>query len=152
MLACWTKHVLLLKRRSNDMTARSIPIAPYFKAYLDFALQAGEDGGALTAWTGILDPRLISKLEKVEEVHAVGGGVLMTTLIKECRGLAACVRELHRTRYKLMQAIQGEEIRAITKLPAHRRPKKGRRKETVHANIRQYTFSQDSPGATLGMD
>ena len=68
----------------------------------------------------------------------------MTALIKECRGLAACVRELHRTRHKLMQAMRGEEIRAITKLSPHRRPKKGRRKETVHANIRQYTFSQDS--------
>ena len=30
------------------------------------------------------------------------GGVLMTALIKECRGLAACVRELHKTRHKLM--------------------------------------------------
>ena len=68
----------------------------------------------------------------------------MTALIKECRGLAACVRELQRTRHKLMQAMRGEEIRAITKLSPHRRPKKGRRKETVHANIRQYTFSQDS--------
>ena len=65
----------------------------------------------------------------------------MTALIKECRGLAACVRELHRTRHKLMR---GEEIRAITKLSPHRRPKKGCRKEIVHANIRQYTFSQDS--------
>ena len=64
----------------------------------------------------------------------------MTALIKECRGLAACVRELHRTRHKLMR---GEEIRAITKLSSHRRPNKGCRKEIVHANIRQYTFSQD---------
>ena len=53
MLECRTKHVQLLKRRSSDMTARSIPIAPYFKVYLDFALQAGEDSRALTAWTGI---------------------------------------------------------------------------------------------------
>ena len=72
MLACRTKHVQLLKRRSSDIAARSIPIAPYIKVYLDFALQAGEDSGAFTAWTGILDPRLIYKLEKVEEVHAVG--------------------------------------------------------------------------------
>ena len=68
----------------------------------------------------------------------------MKALIKECRGLAACVSELHRTRHKLMQAIRGEEVRAITKVSAHRLPKKGRRKETVHTNIRQYTFSQDS--------
>ena len=80
----------------------------------------------------------------MEDVHAVGGGILMTALIKECRGLAACVRELHRTRHKLMQAMRGEEIRAITKVSALRRPKKGRRKETINANIRQYTFSQDS--------
>ena len=144
MLACRTKHVQLLKRRSSDMTTRSIPTAPYFQVYLDFALQAGEAVGAFTSWTGILDPRLISKLETVEEVHAVGGGVLMTALIKECRSLAACVRELHRTRHKLMQAMQNEEIRAITKVSAHRWPKKSHRKETVHANIRQYTVSQDS--------
>ena len=67
----------------------------------------------------------------------------MTALIKECRGLAACVRELHRTRHKLMQAMRGE-VRAITKLSPHRRRKKGHRKKTVDANIRQYTFSQDS--------
>ena len=56
MLACRTKHVQLLKRRSSDVTARFIPIAPYFKVYLNFALQAGEDSGAFIAWTGILDP------------------------------------------------------------------------------------------------
>ena len=73
-----------------------------------------------------------------------GGSVVITALIKECRGLAACIRKLHRTRHKLMQAMSGEEIRAKTKVSAHRRPKKGHRKETVHANIRQYTISQDS--------
>ena len=40
--------------------------------------------------------------------------------------------------------MRAEEIRAITKVSAHPRPKKGHRKETVHENIRQYTISQDS--------
>ena len=55
----------------------------------------------------------------------LGGNVVITALITECRGLAACVRELHRTRHKLMQAMRREEIRAKTKVSAHRRPKKG---------------------------
>ena len=46
-------------------------MAPYFKVYLDFALQEGEDSGAFTAWTGILDNRLIFKLKTVKEVYAV---------------------------------------------------------------------------------
>ena len=48
-------------------------MAPYFKVYLDLALQEGEDNGAFTAWTDILDNRLIFKLETVEEIPAVGG-------------------------------------------------------------------------------
>ena len=48
-------------------------MAPYYKVYLDFALQEGEDSGAFTAWTGILDNRLILKLETVKEVCAVWG-------------------------------------------------------------------------------
>ena len=55
-----------------------------------------------------------------------------------------CAHELHRTRHKLMQRKRGEEIRATTKVSAHRCPKQSHRKETVHANIRQYTFSPDS--------
>ena len=56
-------------------------------------------------------------------------------LIKECRGLAACVWELHRTRHMLIQAMRGEEIRAKTKVSTHRRPKKAHRKETVHGTV-----------------
>ena len=114
------------------MSARRVPIAPYFK--VDFALQEGEDSGAFIAWTDILDQRLIAKLETVEKVHAVGEGVVITALIKECRGLAACIRELHRTRHKLMQVIRGEEIRVRSKVSAHRRRKRGHRKETTPAN------------------
>ena len=80
----------LLRRRSSNVSARRVPIAPYFK--VDFALQEGEDSGAFTVWTDILDQRLIAKLETVEKVHAVEEGVVITALIKECRGLAACIR------------------------------------------------------------
>ena len=52
-------------------------IAPYFKAYLDFALRNGEECGAFTAWTAILENSLIARLETVEEVHAVGGNVVI---------------------------------------------------------------------------
>ena len=72
------------------------------------------------------------------------GGVVNTALIKGYRCQAECERELLRTRHKLMQAMRGEEIRARTKVSAHRRPKRGHHKETVHANIGQYTISQYS--------
>ena len=39
--------------------------APYFKVYLDFALMVGEESDAYTAWPGILDDKLIVKLEAV---------------------------------------------------------------------------------------
>ena len=39
MLACQTKHIQLLKRRYSDTSARSVPIAPYFKVCIDFTLQ-----------------------------------------------------------------------------------------------------------------
>ena len=55
MTACRGKHVALLKRRSSDIAARQYQAAPYFEVYLDFALQAGVETGAYTAWTGILD-------------------------------------------------------------------------------------------------
>ena len=145
MAACRDKHVALLKRRSRDITARRYQAAPYFEVYLDFALQAGVDSGAYTAWTGILDQRLITRLEEVRPVFGGQGDTITTSLLKECKGLAACVRELHRKRHKLMQAMRGEEVKARTKVSTHRRYKKrGHRSAVTHANIRQYTFSQDS--------
>ena len=144
MAACRDKHEALLKRRSSDITARRYQAAPYFEVYLDFALQAGVDSGAYTAWTGILDQRLITRLEGVQPVFGGQGDTITTGLLKECKGLAACVRELHRIRHKLMQAMRGEEVRARTKVSSHRRYKRGHRSAVTHANIRQYTFSQDS--------
>ena len=72
-------------------------MASYFKVYLDFALMTSEESGAYTVWTGILDNRLIAKQETMEEVHAVSGDIIITALLKECRGLDKCVRELRRT-------------------------------------------------------
>ena len=57
-----------------------------------YRIQVGR--GAYTTWTGILNNRLISKLETVDQIHGVGGGDIITALIKECRGPAACVLEL----------------------------------------------------------
>ena len=37
--------------------------SPYFKVYRDFALTVGEESDAYTAWPGILDDKLIVKLE-----------------------------------------------------------------------------------------
>ena len=98
-----------------------------------------------TAWTGILDQRLITRLEGVRPVFGGQGDTITTGLLKECKGLAACMRELHRIRHKLMQAMRGEEVRARTKVSTHRRyTRRGHRFMVTHANIRQYTFSQDS--------
>ena len=41
----------------------------------------------------------------------------------------------------LMQVIRGEEIRVRSKVSAHRRRKRGHRKETTHENLRQCTTS-----------
>ena len=104
MAACRNKHVTLLKRRSRGITARRYQAALYFEVYLDFALPAG-DSGVYTAWTGILDQRLITRLEGVRPVFKKFGGqgdTITTGLLKECKGLAACVRELHRIRHTLM--------------------------------------------------
>ena len=65
------------------------------------------ESGAYTAWTGILDQRLITRLEEVRPVFGGQGDSITTGLLKECKGLAACVRELHRIRHKLMQAMRG---------------------------------------------
>ena len=53
--------------RSHHPLLHGTLTSPYCRT-----LQAGEDSGALTAWTGILDNRLVTKLETVEEIHAVG--------------------------------------------------------------------------------
>ena len=71
IVACRDKHVALLKRRSRDITARRYQAAPYFEAYLDFALQVGEESSAYTAWTGILDQCLITELEEFRPVFGV---------------------------------------------------------------------------------
>ena len=103
------------------------------------------DSGAYTAWTGILDQRLITRLEEVWPVFGGQGDTITTGLLRECKGLAACVRELQRIRHKLMQAMRGEEVKARTKVSTHRRyRKRGHHSAVTHANIRQYTFSQDS--------
>ena len=102
------------------------------------------DSGAYTAWTGILDQRLIARLEGVQPVFGGQGDTITTGLFKKCKGLAACVRELHRIRHKLMQAMMGE-VKARTKVSTHRRyTRRSHRSALTHANIRQYTFSQDS--------
>ena len=69
ILACRTKRVQLLRRRSSDRSERAH--RSLLKFYLDFALQVDEASGAFTAWTGILDNRQITKLKTVEDVHAV---------------------------------------------------------------------------------
>ena len=80
---------------------------------------ASEESGAYMVWTGILDNILIAKQETMEDVHAVSGDVRITALLKECRGLDNCVRNLRRTRHNLIQAIRGEVIRARIKVSAH---------------------------------
>ena len=87
----------------------------------------------------------MTRLERVQPVFGGQGETLTTRLLKECKGLAVCVRELHRIRHKLMQVIRGEEVKARTKVSAHRRyTRRGHRSAVTHANIQQYTFSQDS--------
>lgn len=83
MVACRDKHVPLLKRRARDITARQYQAAPYFEGYLDFALQDGEESGAYTTWTGILNQRRIDELEEVRPVFGSQGGTLTTALLKE---------------------------------------------------------------------
>lgn len=56
-------------------------------------------------------------MEELEQVRPAFGGqrdTITTALLKECREVADCVRELHRTRHKLMQSIRKEEVRART--------------------------------------
>ena len=94
---------------------------------------------------GILDQRLINRLEGIRPVFGGQGDTITTGLLMECEGLAACIRKPHRIRHKLMQAMRGEEVRARTEVSTHRRyTRRGHRSAVKQANIRQYTFSQDS--------
>ena len=102
--------------------------APYFEAYVDFALQDGEESGAYffvvrfcLIGIGCLDQRLMDELEQVRPAFGGRCDTITTALLKEYRGVADCVRELHRTRPKLMQTMRKEEVRARTKISTHRR-------------------------------
>ena len=107
MLACRDKYVALLKRRSRDITARRYQAAPYFNVYLDVAFRPGGTRALTSAWTGILDPRLVETLEVVRPAWPPEGGTTTTAYLKECRGPADCVRENLRIRHRLMQAMRG---------------------------------------------
>ena len=137
--ACRDKHVALLKRRLRDITARRYKAVPYFEVYLDFALQAGAELGAYTAWTGISDQRLITQLEGLQPVFGGQGDTITTGLLKERKGLAASESS---TGYNTSD--EGEEVKARTKVSTHRRyTRRGHRSMVTHANIRQYTLLEN---------
>jgi hypothetical protein len=145
MVACRRRHIALLWAKSNLMTSRRWGVAPYFAIYLTFALTTGEALGSHTAWTGILDPRLLEELEVAATVHSGRGEVIERGLIKECRGLAEGTRELHRIRHRVMQAMRGEATRALTKLTPHRRASRARRRDQApHGPIDRFLVTQDS--------
>ena len=75
MLTCRPKHLVLLKSW--------LPISPYFKV----STLRWEEGGTYTAWTGILDNKLMAKLEEVEEIHSVCGETTIKALIKGSDGI-----------------------------------------------------------------
>ena len=53
------------------------------RLYFNFALQESEASEAFTAWTGFPDNGLITKLEMVEGVHAVGEALLSQHLSRD---------------------------------------------------------------------
>lgn len=59
------------------------------------------------------------------------GDTITTALLKECRGLADCVREFHR----LMQAMRGKKVKARTKVSPHRRYKRCNGSTVIHAHL-----------------
>ena len=99
----------------------------------------------------------MTRLERVQPVFGGQGETITTRLLKECKGLAVCVRELHRIRHKLMQAMRGGGGQGTHQ---------GVRPQTLHqagpplrGDTRQYTtvylltgLHAATAGKTLGME